>query len=102
VWPATSPNPISDSTNRYRGMILAQEAAKLLPAGTEERARILATAGNWVEGRDPAGARPLYDAIQSCCQDTDIARRSRKVNAITNIKDACPEDVMPKGDGGGS
>jgi hypothetical protein len=83
---------------RYQGMALAQEAASLLPAGAEERARRLATAGNWVEGIDPKGARPLYDAIQSCCYDTEIARRSRKVNAITNIEDACPVDVKPKPD----
>jgi hypothetical protein len=83
---------------RYRGMDLAQEAAKLLPAGTEERARLLATAGNWVEGMAPKGARPLYDAIQSCCANTEIGRRSRKVNAITNVEDACPADVMPKGE----
>lgn len=82
---------------RYQGMTLAQEAAKRLPAaGTEERARLLATAGNWVEGIDPKGARPLYDAIQSCCANTEIARRSRKVNAITNIEDVCPADVKPK------
>ena len=85
---------------RYQGMALALEAAKLLPAGREERASVLATAGNWVEGRDPEGARPLYDAIQSCCRNTEIARRSRKVNAITNVDDACPADTQPKPDGG--
>ena len=68
-------------------MDLAQEAAKLLPGGSEERARLLATAGNWVEGMDAKGARPLYDAIQSCCANTEIGRRSRKVNAITNVED---------------
>lgn len=47
------------------------------------------------EGTDPQGARPLYDAIQSCCADTEIARRSRQVNAITNIPDACPADPRP-------
>jgi hypothetical protein len=81
---------------RYRGMDLALEAAKLLPSGTEERAGLLATAGNWVEGMDAQGARPLYDAIQSCCANTGIGRRSRKVNAITNVADACPADVKPK------
>lgn len=81
---------------RYQGMDLALEAAKLLPAGTEERAGLLATAGNWVEGLDPKGARPLYDAIQSCCANTGIGRRSRKVQAITNVEDACPADVKPK------
>jgi hypothetical protein len=80
---------------RYRGIGLAREAADLLPAG-DERARLLATAGNWVEGLDPKGARPLYDAIQSCCAKTEIAVRSRKVYAITNVPDACPADTRPK------
>jgi hypothetical protein len=77
-------------------MGLALEAAKLLPAGSEERARRLATAGNWVEGLDPDGARPLYDAIQSCCAATETGRRSRKANAITNVPDACPADTRPR------
>jgi hypothetical protein len=84
---------------RYRGMGLAREAADLLPAGSEERARLLATAGNWVEGLDPKGARPLYDALQSCCAKTETAIRSRKVNAITNVPDACPADTRPKEEG---
>jgi hypothetical protein len=84
--------PVKRFHYRYQGMDLALEAAKLLPPG-EERARLLATAGNWVEGKDPRGARPLYDAIQSCCANTEIARRSRKAHAITNVQDACPEDT---------
>jgi hypothetical protein len=84
--------PVKRFHYRYQGMDLAREAAKLLPPG-EERARLLATAGNWVEGKDPRGARPLYDAIQSCCADTEIARRSRKVHAITTVPDACPADT---------
>jgi hypothetical protein len=84
---------------RYQGMDLARKAANLLPGATEERARLLATAGNWVEGMDAKGARPLYDDIQSCCANTEIGRRSRKANAITNIEDACPADVRPKGEG---
>ena len=84
---------------RYQAMGFAKEAADLLPSG-EERAGLLATAGNWVEGLDPKGARPLYDAIQSCCAKTDIAVRSRKVNAITNLPDACPADTRPKEEGG--
>lgn len=86
--------PVKRFHYRYQGMGLALEAAKLLPPG-EERARLLATAGNWVEAIDFQGARPLYDAIQSCCADTETARRSRKAHAITNVPDACPAETEP-------
>lgn len=74
---------------RYRGMEIAKEAANLLPDGTPEKALILATAGNWVEGRDPEAAKPLLNAILSCCATTDIAVRAKKLNAIPNVPDAC-------------
>jgi tetratricopeptide (TPR) repeat protein len=83
---------------RYRGMELAKEAAALLPDGTVEKARILATAGNWVEGRDPEAARPFLDAILSCCGGTEIGQRARRVNAIPNIGDACEASARGAGD----
>jgi hypothetical protein len=79
---------------RYRAMDLAQEAAALLPDGSEERARMLATAGNWIEGRDADAAKPLLAAILSCCGNTDVGRRARRVNAIPNIEDACPAEIQ--------
>lgn len=85
---------------RYRGMELANEAAALLPDGTIEKARILATAGNWVEGRDPEAARPFLDAILSCCGETEIGQRARRVNAIPNIGDACEAATRGAGEGG--
>jgi hypothetical protein len=78
---------------RYRGMDFAQQAAALLPDGSEEEARILATAGNWIEGRDPEAAKPLLEALLSCCSDTEIGRRARRVNAIPNVGDACPAET---------
>jgi hypothetical protein len=81
---------------RYRGMALAQEAAALLPDGSDEKARVLVTAGNWVEGRDPQAVRPLYDALQSCCANTDAAHRAKRVNAIPNLEDTCPAETKPR------
>jgi hypothetical protein len=80
---------------RYRGMSLAQEAASLLPDG-DEKARMLVSAGNWVEGRDPQAVRPLYDALQSCCANTDAARRAKRANAIPNLEDTCPAETQPR------
>lgn len=85
---------------RYRGMELAREAADLLPDGTVEKARILATAGNWIEGRDPEAARPFLDAILSCCGQTDLATRAKKVNAIPNVPDACEKETRGTEEGG--
>lgn len=74
---------------RYRGMEIAKEAAALLPDGTTEKARLLATAGNWVEGRDPEAAKPFLDAILTCCGETEIGQRAQRVNAVPNVGDAC-------------
>lgn len=84
---------------RYRGMDLAKEAAALMADGTPEKARLLATAGNWVEGRDPEGAKPFLDAILSCCADTDIGRRAKRLNAIPNIEDVCEAETRGPGEG---
>jgi hypothetical protein len=85
---------------RYRGMELAKEAADLLPDNTVEKARILATAGNWVEGRDPEAAKPFLDAILSCCGQTDIAARAKRVNAIPNVPDTCEAETRGTEEGG--
>jgi hypothetical protein len=74
---------------RYQGADLAREAAGLLPDGSEEKARILMTAGNWLEGRDPEAARPFLAALLSCCGQTEIGRRAKGLNAIPNLPDAC-------------
>jgi hypothetical protein len=81
---------------RYRGMDLAKQAADLLPDGAE-KARILATAGNWVEGRDPKAAQPFLDALLSCCSETEIGERAKRVNAIPNVPDACEAETRVGG-----
>lgn len=78
---------------RYRGADLAREAAALLPDGSAEKAAMLVTAGNWLEGRDPDAARPFYEALLSCCGDTDLGRRALAVKAIPNVPDACPAET---------
>lgn len=83
---------------RYRGMDLAKEAAALMADGTPEKARVLATAGDWIEGRDPEAAKPFLDALLSCCANTDIGRRARRLNAIPNIEDACEAGTRGAGD----
>jgi hypothetical protein len=81
---------------RYRGADLARAAAALLSDGSPEKASLLVTGGNWLEGRDPEAARPFYDALLSCCGETEIGRRARQVKAIPNVPDACPAETRTR------
>jgi len=92
--PAT---PVKRFHYRYRGADLAREAAELLPDGSPEKARILVTAGNWLEGRDPEAAKPFYEALLSCCGETGLGQRAQRVKAIPNVTDACPADTRVQG-----
>jgi hypothetical protein len=78
---------------RYRGADLARAAAELLPDGSIEKARMLVTAGNWLEGRDSEAAGPFLEALLSCCGETQLAQRAQRVKAIPNVPDACPADT---------
>jgi hypothetical protein len=81
---------------RYRGADLAGEAAALLPDGSAEKAGMLVTAGNWLEGRDSEAAKPFYEALLSCCGETDLGRRARSLKAIPNVPDACPAETRTR------
>jgi len=82
---------------RYRGADLARSAADLLPDGSIEKARILATAGNWLEGRDPEAAKPFFDALLRCCGETNLGLRARKLNAIPDA-DTCEKETRGTGE----
>jgi hypothetical protein len=81
---------------RYRGADLARAAADLLPPGSPEKAGMLVTAGNWLEGRDPEAAQPFYEELLRCCAETELGRRAQRVKAIPNVPDACPADTRVK------
>ena len=83
---------------RYQGADLARSAAALLPDGGDEKARILATAGTWLKVRDPGAAQPFYQAILSCCGDTEIGRKAKRLTAVP-AADACDSDTKPKSGG---
>ncbi|HKI00620.1 MAG TPA: hypothetical protein VKK31_01450 [Thermoanaerobaculia bacterium] len=85
---------------RYRAADLARSAADLLPDGSVQKARMLATAGNWLEGRDPEAAKPLLDTLLSCCGDTALGRKARQLKAIPNIEDSCGAETRGKEEDG--
>jgi hypothetical protein len=84
---------------RYLGADLARSAAELLPDGSPEKAGMMATAGTWLKNRDPKAAQPFYDALLSCCADTDLARKAKRLKSIPTT-DVCEGDTKPKSEEG--
>lgn len=72
---------------RYRAADLAWEAAKLLPSG-DRKAEILATAGNWLEGRDPEAADRFYKELVRTCGATELGREADERRWFPEM-DAC-------------
>jgi hypothetical protein len=54
---------------------LAKKAAALLPAGSEEKADVLNTAGSWMFDRDEKREEEFFFAIKATCPDTEIGRQ---------------------------
>lgn len=83
-----NPPPSKRFHYRYRAADLAWEAAKLLPDG-DEKAGMLATAGNWIKGRDPKAAYPFYKELVR--GTTGLARKAGELKWIPEA-DACPQE----------
>jgi hypothetical protein len=73
---------------RYRAADLAWEAAALLPGG-DEKAGMLATAGNWIQRRDPEAADRFYKELVRCCGSTELGRQADELRWFPEA-DACP------------
>jgi hypothetical protein len=84
---------------RYQGADLARSAADLLPDGSVEKAEMIATAGTWLRNRDPKAAQPFYTALLSCCGDTELARKAKRLKTVPTT-DVCEEDTKPKSEEG--
>ncbi len=74
---------------RYRAADLAWDAAKLIPAG-DEKAGMLATAGNWIKYGDPEAADRFYKELVRCCGSTGLGRRAEESRWFPEV-DACPK-----------
>ena len=61
---------------RYQAAFLGLEAAKLMPNNTDEKARVLCTAGSWLKSRDPETADIFYKALVRQCRKTAIGQKA--------------------------
>jgi len=61
---------------RYRAAALARRAAELLPDGTDDKARMLASAGLWLAGKDPKAALPFYHELIRSSRATRLGREA--------------------------
>ncbi|HKH49774.1 MAG TPA: hypothetical protein VKM72_34400 [Thermoanaerobaculia bacterium] len=64
---------------------MAWDAAGLLPDGSDQKARYLATAGTWLKARDADAARPFYKAILECCSSTKLGKEAQQVRWFPEV-----------------
>ena len=79
---------------RYRAANLAHEAAALLPDGSEDKARMLATGGGWLKLRDPEIAAPFYKELVSCCGNTRLGKEAERLKHFPETPE-CDMGVPP-------
>ncbi|HEY2737945.1 MAG TPA: hypothetical protein VGK45_06030 [Thermoanaerobaculia bacterium] len=67
---------------RYRAADLTREAAALLPDGSDDKARMLTTGGDWLKARDPEAAEPFLKALVSCCATTKLGKQAQRTHNL--------------------
>jgi hypothetical protein len=87
-------DPMKRFHYRYRAATLAREAADLLPEGSEDRARMLATGGTWLKLRDPEAAAPFFKELVSCCGETKLGQEAVRLKRIPDAPE-CEMGVAP-------
>ena len=85
------PEPDKRFHYRYRAAELARKAAALLPDGSDQKARYLATAGTWLKARDPDAARPFFKALMDCCSETELGQAARQAKWFPEVPE-CEEE----------
>jgi hypothetical protein len=83
-----NPPPSKRFHYRYVAADLAWEAAQLLPDG-DEKAGMLATAGNWIKGRDPKAAYRFYKELVR--GKTELARKAGDLHWLPEAN-VCPKE----------
>ena len=73
------PAPEKRFQYRYRAAELAWWASSLMPDQSEETARVLWEAGDWLKHRDPKAAEPFYRALVLRCGKTSIGREAARL-----------------------
>lgn len=81
----TRPEPDKRFHYRYRAAELARKAADLLPDGSDQKARYLATAGTWLKARDADAARPFFKALLDCCAETKLGQAAQRARWFPEV-----------------
>jgi hypothetical protein len=84
---AHAPDPEKRFHYRYLAGRHALEAAQLLPADSEEAARILCLAGSWIEKRDPPAADRFYKLLVRRCGGTELGKEADRLRWFPKIED---------------
>lgn len=70
------PNPQERFHYRYMAAAMGWQAAQLMPNNTDQKARVLCTAGSWLKNRDPRTADIFYKALVRSCRKTAIGSQA--------------------------
>ena len=79
---ANTPKLFSRYEVRYIAADHAWSAAQLMPDESDETARILCTAGNWVINLDRKSASRYYRALIDRCGTTELGRQAASMNGL--------------------
>ncbi len=72
---------------RYQAAGLAWQGANLMADNTDEKARLLCTAGSWIKGRDPKAADYFYKALVRHCRKTTIGALADRMRWFPDLDD---------------
>jgi hypothetical protein len=79
---ANAPHDRSDREAAHIAAGHAWSAAELMPDESDETARVLCAAGNWLIADDPKSAGRFYRALIERCSTTDLGRRAAKIDGL--------------------
>lgn len=83
---SSAPRPERRWHYRYIALEHAWAAAQLMPDGSDELARLLCEAGNWIKVQDVHAADPFYRALVSRCKNTALGQEALRIKWLPNLQ----------------
>lgn len=82
---SSAPRPERRWHYRYIALDHAWAAAQLMPDGSDELAKLLCEAGNWVKVQDSRAADRFYKSLVSRCKNTALGQEALRIKWLPNV-----------------